>query len=105
MLKIDEMILREVSKELLRLFPDDFSSITQVHVSKDLAFAKVWVSSVKDIDKKVERYQHHAKEIRKSLSQNVIARKVPSLYFVADKTEEKASHIDCLIEEVSKEKR
>jgi ribosome-binding factor A len=102
MKKFDELILREVSKELRNLFPDDFTSITQVHVSKDLSFAKVWISAVNDIDTKVEKYKRHAIEIKRVLAKEVVARKVPSLYFVADKTEEKAAHIDRLIDEAKK---
>ncbi len=102
MQQFDELILREVSKELHKLFPDEFFSITQVHVSKDLSFAKLWISSVKDIDKIVKISQENASEIRTVLAKKIKARKVPRLYFVADLTEEKAQHIENLIKEIKK---
>ena len=102
MQKIDKLIFRELSSELLRLFPDRFFSLTQVHVSKDLSFAKVWVSSRVEPEKLVEEFQSIASDLRKTLAKKVIARRVPSLYFVADLTEEKAEKIDKLISEIEK---
>ena len=100
MQKFDELIKREISKELFNLFPDLFISITQVHVSKDLSFAKVWLSAPKDIDGVVKKARAEAAEIRRVLAKNVVARRVPSLYFVADKTEEKAEKIDSLLNSI-----
>jgi ribosome-binding factor A len=100
MQKMDELIRKEVSVELARLLPEEILSVTQAHVSKDLSFAKLWVSSYKDIDEKVMKCKDLAAEIRHSLANKIVARKVPSLYFVADKTEEKAENIDRLIKEI-----
>lgn len=102
--KFDELIRREVSEELARLFPDDLISITQVHVSKDLAFAKLWVSSYKNIDEIAKKCKEAAPEIRKVLSKKVVARRVPSLYFVADKTEEKAGQIENILKSIKEDK-
>lgn len=100
MLQFDELIKREVSKELARIFPDEIISVTQVHVSKDLSFAKVWISSYRNLDELVKHCKKVAPEIRKSLAKNVVARRVPSLYFVADKTEEKAGQIEKLLSKI-----
>jgi ribosome-binding factor A len=100
MQKFDELIKRELSREIQALFPDSFISITQVHVSKDLSFAKVWLSSTKDIDQLVKEVRFEAANIRKNLSQKIVARRVPSLYFVSDKTEEHAQKIENLLSKI-----
>jgi ribosome-binding factor A len=102
--KFDELIRREVSIELSVFFPDDLISITQVHVSKDLAFAKIWVSSYKDIDEIVKKCKAVSVEIRKILSKKIVARRVPSLYFVPDKTEEKAGCIERILSNIKEKK-
>lgn len=102
---MDELIRREVSRMLLTYFPDEIVSITQLHVSKDLAFAKVWISAFRDIDEVAKEAQTFAAVMRKQLSEKVVARKVPKLFFVADKTEEKAAHIDQLFEQLKKEQK
>lgn len=100
MQKFDELILRELSLLVRAEFPERIFSITQVHVSKDLSFAKVWVSSVDDVEQLVKHFQDRAHRFRRDLAHNVIARRVPSLYFTADKTEEKASHIENLLRDI-----
>jgi ribosome-binding factor A len=104
MQQFDKLIMKEVSAELLMRFPDRILSITQVHVSKDLSFAKIWLSADSKIDDLVKSVQEESKAIRKVLSKNVVARRVPSLYFVADKTEEKAQHIEQILAKIKKSK-
>jgi len=99
MLQFDELIQKELSEIIHNEIPDVFS-ITQVHVSKDLAHAKVWISAYADVEKIVSHCQSISAEIRKELSQRVRARKVPALYFVSDLTEEKASKIEKLLKEI-----
>lgn len=103
MQKFDELIAKEVSEEIRQRFPADIISITQVHVSKDLSFAKIWLSSIGDIDQIVKEAKTYATDIRKILSKKVVARRVPKLYFVADKTEEKAMKIENLLSEIKKD--
>lgn len=103
MQKFDELIQRVISEEIRMLFPNEMISVTQVHVSKDLSFAKVWLSSIGDIDDTVKRAREHGTEIKRALAKKVVARRVPSLYFVADKTEEKAHKIETLLSEIKKE--
>lgn len=102
MQKFDELVLRELSEELRQRFPDKIFSLTQVHVSKDLSFCKVWVSAIIDVEKLVKAFQAQAADLRKVLSRKVVARRVPGFYFVSDLTEEKAQKIDKLINEISK---
>ena len=103
MKKFDELIQQELSKELLSQFPGVIFSLTQVHVSKDLSFAKVWVSSIDNPIGLVERFNQVSAEMRKILSKKVVARRVPSFRFVVDDTEEKAEKIDKLFEELKEQ--
>lgn len=100
MQKMDNLILRSLSTELNERFPDKIFSLTMVHVSKDLSFAKIWVSSVDDADKLVKSFSRMAGELRTKLAKTIVARKVPSLYFVVDNTEEKAIRIDSLLAQI-----
>jgi ribosome-binding factor A len=101
--QFDALIKREVSTILQRIYTDYFITVTQVHVTKDLSYAKIWLSSPIDTDKAVEIAQSARKEIRQELSRKVIARKVPALNFVPDKTPENAARIEELVREIKKD--
>ena len=101
--KVDELIQQEVSRELHRLLPDFFITITITEVSRDLAYAKIWITSLVDIDKAVEQANLCKNEIQKTLALKVPLRKHPKINFVADTREIKAQRIDQLIEETKKE--
>ncbi len=100
--KIDELIKNELSLEVRKLFPDLFISVTQVRVSKDLSYAKVWVSALDQTKEASDLCRKESKEIRKSLSGRVELRRIPKFHFVPDYTEEEASKIDKLIEETKR---
>ncbi len=102
MQKIDSLVLKILSEQLSFEFPGKFFSLTMVHVSKDLSFAKVWVSSVDDVDWLVKHFNAKASDLRHVLAKELVARKVPRLMFVADKTEDKAARIDELIAQIDK---
>jgi ribosome-binding factor A len=100
MQKFDELILRELSKEINYRFPDKIVTITQVHVSKDLSFAKVWISSYMGAEEIVKELRDIRTDLRHHLSKVTVARRVPSLYFVPDLTEDKAQKIDRLLDQI-----
>jgi len=101
--QVDELVKQEIAKIILRLFPEEFITVTQVHVTKDLSFAKVWISSFKNVESSVKKCESKAKEIRQVLAGRISLRKVPSLHFVPDQTEEKAENIDRLLDKIKKE--
>jgi ribosome-binding factor A len=102
--QIDSLIHRELAFEIRGYFPDDIITITQVHVTKDLSYAKVWITSPISSEKALKKCQKIAPELRKHLAKKIVARKVPSLHFVIDETFERASRINELIGEIKKEK-
>ncbi|MEI6498871.1 MAG: 30S ribosome-binding factor RbfA [bacterium] len=103
--QIDALIKKEVAIALHSHFPDDFISVTQLHVTKDLSYAKVWISSPIDTIRAVKESNNIRKEIRTELSKKITARRVPSLHFVADFTSEQASKIERLITQIKDEER
>lgn len=98
--KVDELIKNEVSLLLREFFPEEIISVTQVKASKDFSYAKIWVSSVKNIDDTVKKCQTKSSEIRKELAEKIELRRIPSLHFVPDKTEDEADRIEKLIKEI-----
>ena len=77
-----------------------FVTITDVHVSNDHSFAKVFVTFLgKDARAQAGlKALNRAKGfIRSELSQRLYIRRTPDLIFVLDETEMKARHIDEII--------
>ena len=76
-------------------------TIAEVRMSPDLAVAKVYISMmmVKDKQGTLENLQVHKGAIRKALGSQIRnqVRIVPELIFVIDEVEEKALHIESLI--------
>ncbi len=82
-----------------------FVTITDVHVSNDHSYAKVFVTFLG----KEARAQAGLKAlnrakgfIRSELSQRLDIRRTPELTFVLDETEMNANHIDDIIREIHK---
>lgn len=103
--KIDELVKREVAVILQMLFPDYIITVTQVKVSKDLSFSKIWISSNGDDIELLKLCKLEAKEIRQKLAKNVVLRRVPYIQFVLDQTEKEADKIERLISDIKKEEQ
>ena len=83
-----------------------FVTITDVHVSNDHSFAKVFVTFLgKDARAQAGlKALNRAKGfIRSELSQRLDIRRTPDLIFVLDETEMKARHIDEIIQNLHTE--
>lgn len=98
--KFDELIRRQLSVVINQMLPDSFISVTAVHVSKDLSFAKIWVSSTTEMESNIKRLKSLEPSIKTELANEIVARKIPKLYFVADTTEEEAQKIEKLISSI-----
>jgi len=103
--KVNELFKREIAKEVYLRFPDDIITITEVSVSKDLSYAKVYVSSVKDASNVAKTLNQKAFEIRLMLAKEVPIRKVPVLKFIPDLRPEQAGSIEKLLEKIKKDDR
>ncbi|MEQ8555821.1 MAG: 30S ribosome-binding factor RbfA [Cyclobacteriaceae bacterium] len=104
---------RQIQKDLSEIFQRDprhffnnsLVTITGVEVSPDLGFAKVYLSvfPVKDVEDVFYNIEHKKGEIRKLLGNKIgkRVRIVPELAFFHDNTEEEASKIDRLIDNLN----
>lgn len=96
-----QMLLQDMSDERFRLV-----TITSVQVSRDLSYAKVYVSVLIDEDEKIKRtveaLNHAAKSLRYNLAHAVDLRIVPELKFVYDESTARGFHISGLIDSAMK---
>lgn len=86
-------------------FHDCLVTLTDTEVSPDLSFCRIYVS-VLPIDKAgevMDILENRKSEIRKFLGNKIgkRIRKIPEIAFFHDTTEEKASHIDQLIDNLN----
>lgn len=103
--QINELVNHEVSIQLLKLFPNKIISITDVSVSRDFSFAKIWVSILEDREKTLEACQNKSAAITKELAKKLEFRRHPKLLFLLDESEIYAHNIDKLINEIHKGKK
>lgn len=101
--KINKLIKQEISIQLLDLFPDEIISITQVSVSADISYAKIWVTSLTDPKDAVKKCQKEAPRISHAISQKIEMKRMPRLHFVEDTTGFSADRIDHLIDQLKDE--
>lgn len=91
------ILLEEMSDERFRMV-----TVTSVTVSKDLSYAKVYVSLLLDEEDKikevVEALNHAAKSLRYNLAHQVDLRVVPELSFVYDSSTALGFHLSNLID-------
>jgi len=102
-----------IQKELSDIFQRDkrgileqaFVTISEVQVSPDLSFAKVYVSMMLARDKKalLQKITSRKNEIRKALGDRIRnqARIIPELAFFIDEVEENAQRMETLIKSLN----
>lgn len=107
--RIAEGIRRELAgafHSLLDHAQASFLSVTAVRLTRDLAFAKVYVTLVgqeaersaliKELNAKAGLFRHH-------LAQNMTVRKVPSLTFIYDDSIEYGARMEALLTDLVKD--
>ena len=105
--RVADMIQQELSYILqLEVRDSDirFVTITDVHVTNDLSFAKVYVTVLRE-DKKEETLQALKEAsgfLRKELAKRVNIRHIPELQFVYDESIDYGKHIEDLIDQIHK---
>lgn len=79
-----------------------FTSITDVEVSPDLHFARVYMSGLKEDDTRavVERLQEQRGRVRRFLGARIRLRHTPELDFRYDETTMRASRIEAILSQV-----
>jgi ribosome-binding factor A len=109
--KLGELIAVELS-DLLRTRVKDprvgFASITQVEVSNDLRYAKVFVSVMGSAEEKRETMKglkNATGYLRHELATRIVLRYMPEVIFKLDTSIEEGSRILALINQLEHEKR
>ncbi len=104
--RLSEEIKKELSDLIRNQIKDprlpELVSITAVRVTKDLRYAKVYVSVFGDDEKKngaLAALKHAAGFIRHEIGQRVNIRYIPEFSFILDDSIEKGMYISKLIDE------
>ena len=94
---ISEILFTEAKDEILKSI-----TITGCKVSRDLGYAKVYFTSLSDMDRKtlVKEVNEASSFIRGELSERIDLRHTPVLEFVYDESIEYASNIENIIKEI-----
>lgn len=94
------ILLTETDDELLKTV-----TITEVDVSKDLSYAKVYFTSLNDMNhKEVEKEVNEAAPfIRGKLARKIEIRNIPELHFIYDESIEYANKIEGIIKKINSE--
>lgn len=110
--RVADVIQKELATMLLRDMADDrfnLVTITDVSVSRDLSYAKVYVSVLLDDEEKIKEtvkaLNKAARPIRYQLARAVDLRIVPELKFIYDASTAQGFHIDTLINEALKKEK
>ncbi len=101
--RINREIQRIVSDILQNRLKDDVAAkaiVTDVDTTPDLSVAKVYFTTISPkIRKKIlRRLENEAKRVRSLLGREIHLKKTPEIHFIIDESEEKARHIDALLD-------
>lgn len=96
---ISEILFTEAKDEILKSI-----TITGCKVSRDLSYAKVYFTSLNNMDKKrlVKEVNEASSFIRGELAQRIELRHTPILEFVYDESIEYAQNIENIIKDIKK---
>jgi len=96
---ISEIIRNDVKDPRI----SDLMSITDVHVTEDLKYAKVYVSTYGDIEQTLIALESAKGFIKKEIGKRTKIRLIPELIFIKDDSIEKGIYMSSLIDKVIKE--
>lgn len=106
--RLNNMFAREISKIIHQEIKDkdiSFVTITDVKITNDLSFAKIYITTLDDNREKVLNALNKASSfIRTMLCDRVKIRKMPELHFVYDESIEYGKKIEDIIERINNEK-
>jgi len=94
---IKDICLLELKNEKIGFF-----TITDIEVSSDHSYAKVFVSFFDDKQNNLERLNRARRYVRSSLAQKIDTRRVPEITFVLDDSYEKQKHFEDVLTEAEK---
>ena len=103
--RLNNLFLEEISKILRTEIKDErisFVTITDVKITNDLSFAKVYVTVLndKERDNIIKLLNKASNFIERELSRRIDIRKMPDITFVYDESLEYAANIENIIESI-----
>lgn len=101
--RVEKEIRDIVATYLIRHFANDFLSVSQVRVTKDLKGATLYVSSLKYSpvpDDVLERLQEDAKNIQSEINKRLRMKYCPRLKFINDDGGDRGEKIDQLLAQI-----
>lgn len=107
--RLNHAFMEEISNILLTEVKDEdikFVTVTDVEITSDLSFAKVYVTVLNEENKKdvLEALNGASHFIRGKLSERVEIRHTPELKFLYDESIEYGEHIEDIIEKIKENK-
>ncbi len=106
--RLNHTYQEEISKILMTEIKDEdihFVTITDVDITNDLSFAKVYFTVLDDTKKEttLEALNKASSFIRTMLAERIDIRHTPELRFIYDTSIEYGEHIEKIIENIKKE--
>ena len=106
-LQLNSLIQQELAKlltEKIDLPNNCIATITQVDTEKNLRHAKIWVSVLPFIytRKIIDKLNKSSKYLQFLLYKKLTLNPLPKIHFAADITEQKASEIEKILDEIKK---
>lgn len=104
--RLEHTFVTEISQILQTEIKDErihFVTVTAVKITKDLSFAKVYVTIFDDEEKDsmIQQLNKASNFIERELSRRIEIRKMPNITFVYDESIQYASHIENIIESIN----
>ncbi len=103
--RVSELVKQQVGEVLLELNLTDcgFITVTSAVVSPDLKDGRIYVSVIGTAEQKKRALilleQHHGR-IQNEVSHRIVLKYTPRLKFLLDETEQRAQHIENLLDEL-----
>ncbi len=98
---ISEIIRNDVKDPRI----SELMSVTDVNVTEDLKFAKVFISDYHDVETTLTALESAKGFIRKEIGKKVKIRIIPELIFIRDDSIEKGLYMQSLIDKVIKDEK
>lgn len=104
----NERINSNIQKEISYIVANEiknpnikFVTITAVDVTSDLSYAKVYFTTLEDINETIEAFKSAKGFIRKNLADRIELRHIPELEFIYDESIEYGNRIEEKIKEIN----
>lgn len=108
LLRVNELLQREISSYLRKLYASESVAITitEVRITGDLREAKVFYAVTgADPEKAGKWLRSKRDELRETIAKNVIIRHVPLLAFVHDDSAPRVERVEHLLEEIERKEK